>query len=626
MAEMTPRQRAFYQGLFGLGAGILANNAPSKVPGGGMRALGKGLQQGLQTFNQALTLEDKMDALREERALKGELQERIPELIAQAEAMGVDQRIIRSAELMASVNPSQVVNTLNNAMVKAQRRPEEEPQTFVVDSEMRRMIGLPETVTTGMTSKEGIRKFFDKFGQPVTGFPEQPVIEDEPFQSEYFELEEDERKQIDDPRVVRKRSTEDGQFEYLNKYNQVVKKAPDPAKEEPFKATTVPIDENDAKVLNDPRIRYKTKNEDGSVTFLDQYYTPVTGPAETVEPEPVTPLFMTGAELRSKEPALANALKLDDGDIFQITYNDKGKPTNAFKPDWTKEKPVEERPTYLTKEQALAGNTTEQAFAKRMGDQDFLLKTGGKYTIEDMTPKEKKVDPDVFKNESVLRKEFNQVSKDYTGAVQAYMAVLQGAQLQNSTGDLMLIQAFQKMLDPTSVVRETEFANAQNTQGVLQKLGITIEKLKDGDMLSASARAKFVDASRAYMSQVQKAFEPQKKYYLETARRAGISEKAIRDPFAGVQGIDPSLATINFQEIYDAVDESTISGNVKGASPIKEESPQASAMKTAIDSVIPTIDEYASKIEIPKVEFSLPADAKRTDNIEDDQELESIFD
>ena len=49
-------------------------------------------------------------------------------------------------------------------------------------------------------------------------------------------------------------------------------------------------------------------------------------------------------------------------------------------------------------------------------------------------------------------------------------------------------------------------------------------------------------------------------------------------------------------------------------------------MKTAIDNVIPTIDEYASRIEIPKVEFSLPADAKRTDNIEDDQELESIFD
>ena len=67
-------------------------------------------------------------------------------------------------------------------------------------------------------------------------------------------------------------------------------------------------------------------------------------------------------------------------------------------------------------------------------------------------------------------------------------------------------------------------------------------------------------------------------------------------------------------------------GNNKTQSPIKEDSPQASAMKTAIDNVIPTIDEYANKIEIPKFEFSLPADAKRSNNIEDDQELESIFD
>ena len=167
--EMTPRQRAFYQGLFGLGAGILANNAPSKVPGGGMRALGKGLQLGLQSYNQALTLEDKMDALREERALKGELQERIPELIAQAEAMGVDQRIIRSAELMASVNPSQVVNTLNNAMVKAQKRPESEDQVQYLDPTMEELAVTPGLHKTEV-KKDGSRRFLDRNYQPLQSF------------------------------------------------------------------------------------------------------------------------------------------------------------------------------------------------------------------------------------------------------------------------------------------------------------------------------------------------------------------------------------------------------------------------------------------------------------------------
>ena len=235
--------------------------------------------------------------------------------------------------------------------------------------------------------ENGIDTFYDVLGQPVTSFPETPVKEEEEFTPEYFDLEEDERMTLGDPRVVRKRTTKDGEFEYLNKYNQVVTKAPDPPKEEkiekgytyikkgdpdypenapewadeveispsgqrvfrskgtpglppeekeePFKAPTVDRNKNESDALGDPRIKFKTLKSDGTVSYLDKYYTPVTEPLESVEPEPETPLFMSGAELRKIEPALANALKLDDGDIFQIAYNEQGKPTNAFKPEWT---------------------------------------------------------------------------------------------------------------------------------------------------------------------------------------------------------------------------------------------------------------------------------------------------
>ena len=163
MAEMDPRQRAFYQGLLGLGAGILANNAPSRVPGGGMRALGKGLQLGLQSYNDALTMEEKMDALREERALKGELEERIPDLIAQARLMGVDEGILRSAELMASVKPSSVVATLNNAMVKAQKDPRPE-------------LTSEQLIYTDPTSKRQFRIKSDGYlGEEIKALPEEKI-------------------------------------------------------------------------------------------------------------------------------------------------------------------------------------------------------------------------------------------------------------------------------------------------------------------------------------------------------------------------------------------------------------------------------------------------------------------
>jgi len=695
MAEMDPRQRAFYQGLLGLGAGILANNAPSRFPGGGTQALGKGLQQGLQTFNQALTMEEKMDALREERALKGELEERIPDLIAQARTMGVDEALLRSAEMLASVKPSVVVANLNNAMVKAQKDPrpeltgeqliytdpnskrqfryredgylgeeikgpekEKTDQTFVVDSEMRQMIGLPENVTTGKT-EGGIRKFYDKFGQQVTSFPEPDQKEEEKFQTEYFDLEEDERMTLKDPRVVRKRTTEDGDFEYLNRYNQVVTKALDPPKEEkvekgykyikkgapdypenapewadeveisptnqrvfrsggmlgkppkqkeePFQETTVPLEIDEMNALGDPRVKFKTLKGDGTVSYLDQYYTPVTEPLETVEPETETPLFMSGAELKKREPALASALKLDDGDIFQIAYNDKGKPTNAFKPDWTKDKPVKEQPTYMTKAQALEGNATEKAFAGRMGDEDFLLKTGGKYTVEVMSKGDKPMTKlDEFKTEQALRKEYSSQAKDYLGAVNAYQAMLTGASQKNGQGDLMLIQAFQKMLDPTSVVRETEFANAQNTQGLLDKLLVMPNKLRKGELLTDEARAKFVESARAYMSAIRERFNPVKENFQESAKYFGVRDEAIYDPFAKVQGLDKAKARIDFKALESHLDNTVKPSSTGG---VKKESPQASAGEKIVE-----------KIRSAVTSESPPG------NIEDDQELESIFD
>jgi len=625
------------QALLAFASGALANSGRyTDTPQSGLEGVGAGLGSALGMYQSAVKgLQDQRQVF-QEREQNQELKDLVPQLANRARQLGVSEDVIFSAELQANANVRSAITLLNNAISSAKTKTDTDTpaKPFQVTSEMRRMLTLPETVMYGR-DEDGIPKYFDKFGEPVTGFPEaqevtpqdgtvtaidQPGFEDQAYiflngknqlikKTDIKEVKEKAGYKYTEPENMPEGAfllEEDtqGKRRFVDQnYNTIQTQ-----KEETFQETTVPLEPDEMNALGDPRVRFKTIKADGTVSYLDQYYTPVTGPPEVEEMQPETPLFMTGADLREREPALAKTLKLDDGDIFQIAYNDEGKPTNAFKPEWTKEKPAKEQPVYMTKAQALEGNATEKAFAGRMGDQDFLLKTGGKYTVEVMTPKEKEVDPDVFKNESTLRKEFNQVAKNYTGAVQAYMAVLQGAQLQNSTGDLMLIQAFQKMLDPTSVVRETEFANAQNTQGVLQKLGITLEKLKAGDMLGAKARARFVDASRAYMSQVQKAFAPQRDYYLNTAKRAGISTEAIRDPFDGVQGIDPNLATINFQEIYDAVDEETISGNVKDSSPIKENNPQASATKKVVESV-----KSAFTSESPP------------ENIEDDEELNALL-
>ena len=690
-----------------------------------MQALGKGVQQGLGVYDKTLTMEDKLDALRQERASKDELENQIPALIDQARAMGVSEQILKNAELMASIKPASVYNTLNNAMVKAQKEPKTElteEQLIWTDPTTQRRFrrrtdgSLAEEIKPVTEKKESVtyrdpsekelsitpglfkiqRKadgtvtYLDRNFQPLKSFVEEkleqipasniespdfvgvsgsskPVydgegnilgynIVTEPGKIQFVEAKKETvpkaeklgpfpelgaTKKIENStdllvhmgggkwdrskKETVKTSKEAVGYTYIKKGDKgFPANAPEWSDEveisptnqrtfwangtpgEPTDATfdgkVRPITDDELAILGDDRIFHVRPKEDGSLEYLNEYYIPITelpSLAEVEDPEPEMPLFVTGKKFKEMNPGLAKSLKLADEDLFQITYNDKGRPTNAFKPEWAKEKPAGEQPTYMTKAQASQGTKTEKAFAKRMEDQDFLVKTKGKYTVEDMSKKEKAINPDAFKNESTLRKEFNLVAKNYTGAVQAYMAILEGAQLQSSQGDLMLIQAFQKMLDPTSVVRETEFANAQNTQGVLQKLGITLGKVSEGQMLSPTARAKFVDASRAYMSQVQKAFKPQRDFYVETAKRHKVSEKAIRDPFKGVQGLRPGSATVDFDGIYKAMEEDTIMGSRTG---IKKDKPQSQVADKVIENVgnlIPSLDDLASGLNIP---------------------------
>jgi hypothetical protein len=69
--------------------------------------------------------------------------------------------------------------------------------------------------------------------------------------------------------------------------------------------------------------------------------------------------------------------------------------------------------------------------------------------------------------ESDLRKEASSIfgGKDYGEAKRAHMALRAGVSRPNAQGDMAMIYAFMKMLDPGSVVRESEYATAQNAGG-----------------------------------------------------------------------------------------------------------------------------------------------------------------
>lgn len=102
-----------------------------------------------------------------------------------------------------------------------------------------------------------------------------------------------------------------------------------------------------------------------------------------------------------------------------------------------------------------------------------------------------------FANEQALRKEYLGLPerKRYDDTRSAYERARSSAQLASGAGDIGLIFAYMKMLDPGSVVREGEFANAENSSGVPDKIRNLYNRVIDGERLNNNQRKEFIRAA-----------------------------------------------------------------------------------------------------------------------------------
>lgn len=102
-----------------------------------------------------------------------------------------------------------------------------------------------------------------------------------------------------------------------------------------------------------------------------------------------------------------------------------------------------------------------------------------------------------FKNEMELRKEYDMLPevKDYKIVKNNFERIQQGVQLGTGAGDAAIVFGYMKMLDPTSVVRESEQATAQNAAGVPESVRGLWNQVSGGGQLSAEARNQILQAA-----------------------------------------------------------------------------------------------------------------------------------
>ena len=110
-------------------------------------------------------------------------------------------------------------------------------------------------------------------------------------------------------------------------------------------------------------------------------------------------------------------------------------------------------------------------------------------------------DDKTFEKEGSFRKEFNSIPtvKNFAVRANALGSIEASAADPSPAGDVSLIFAYMRMLDPNSTVREGEFATAENAGSVPQTVRAKYNRILTGERLDPDVRQDFVDtANRIY--------------------------------------------------------------------------------------------------------------------------------
>lgn len=144
-----------------------------------------------------------------------------------------------------------------------------------------------------------------------------------------------------------------------------------------------------------------------------------------------------------------------------------------------------------------------------------------------------------FTRATKLRGEYTKLSKDFVTARDAYGRVLASARDPSAAGDMALIFNYMKVLDPGSVVRESEFATAAATGSFGERIQAAVGRLMTGARLSDEMRADFVNRSGMLYEEQKRLYGGTKDQYTGLAKRFLIDPADVVFDLEG--GFDPVI-------------------------------------------------------------------------------------
>jgi len=174
-----------------------------------------------------------------------------------------------------------------------------------------------------------------------------------------------------------------------------------------------------------------------------------------------------------------------------------------------------------------------------VGDKQRLVTRSGDVLLEanEIADNMEKLETD-FDREKQLRGEVQKFGSDFRTTEDAYSRIT--SLDETAAGDLALIFNYMKMLDPGSVVRESEFSNAEQARAWLTKMDEGgqdvpafvkqgIQKLTEGTRLLPEQRKDFLNQAQNLYGSQKGNFEKRLKPINQAIKKYGLDQSVIYD-------------------------------------------------------------------------------------------------
>jgi hypothetical protein len=155
-----------------------------------------------------------------------------------------------------------------------------------------------------------------------------------------------------------------------------------------------------------------------------------------------------------------------------------------------------------------------------------------------------------FTREGALRDDFTKLTTDFRTVQDAYNKIGEAAKTPTGAGDMSLLYSYVKLLDPGSVVRESEFATAAASGSLGERMQGYVNRVLSGERLPDTLRKDFLDQARGIYTAQKKGYDNLTTQYETLAKNYGVDPKNVTTRFdtPGGPPATPELPTTGYTE------------------------------------------------------------------------------